>query len=136
MGYWAALVAEARDDYTLYLVAGAIVTGVIVRAASVEKSRIKGAVVLLALHLTLLPVVAWLRAETYTSYNAVRLASLTLAIVAMVGMASSLMFNVLLPRARVDVPPILRDVLMAVGAVVAVFALASSAGFNLSGLIA
>jgi small-conductance mechanosensitive channel len=58
------------------------------------------------------------------------------AALAYVRLASILFFAVLLPRVRLRTPHILQEIIGGGASVIAVLALASSAGFNLSGLIA
>lgn len=138
MRFWDALLAEARDSRTLYLVAGTMLTIALVRAAAVggERRRGRALAMLTALHLALVPVAAALRAASAAGYGGVRLAALVFAAMVAIFMADATLFGVILPRCRLRVPRILRDVLVAAASVVAIFAVASRAGFNLSGLIA
>ncbi len=64
------------------------------------------------------------------------MALLVLEALTLIGLGATLLFGLLLPKAHLDAPQILRDVLVAGTAVVAFFAIASRSGFNVSGLIA
>jgi small-conductance mechanosensitive channel/CRP-like cAMP-binding protein len=137
MSLWGGILAEAIDDHSLYLALGLLVTIVLVRiAAPEEKRRLFGLTVLSVLHLLLVPVAGGLRGLGNIAYRDVRLAALIFAAMAIVGMSGTVLFAVLLPRIRLRTPRILRDVIGAVASIIAIFALASRAGFNLSGLIA
>jgi small-conductance mechanosensitive channel len=136
-----ALFAEAWDSLAPLLVAGLILTIVLVRlfAPAVERKRVKAMVVLTGLHLILLPILAYLRppagAPHPGEYNGVWLASRVFLVMAVVGMAGTLLFAVALPRISLRTPRILRDVIAAVVSIVAIIAFAKQAGFPLTGLI-
>lgn len=131
-GIW----AEAADDHTLFLVAGLIVTTLVVRAAGADRRRLFGIAVLTGFHLALLPVVGFLRARGSNAYADIRLPSLMFAGLAAVSMAGLLLFRVVLPRLRVHLPKILQDVVVGVVSIVVLIGIASRAGFNITGLVA
>lgn len=131
------ILAEARDDHTLYLVAGLLASVTLVRLwAPEERRRLYGAVVMTGLHLLLVPIVGALRDVYPRAWRDTRIVLLIFTIFAVCGMASTVLFGVILPRLRLRAPPILRDVVTAGAALIAIFVAASRAGVNLSGLIA
>ncbi len=138
MRFFDVLWDEMHAAGTLYLLAALIVTlGLIGAFAAHERQRIRGMVVLTALHLVLVPVVTLLEWRgIVASARGVRLAMYLFEVLAAVGMAGTFVFAVVLRRVRLPAPQILQDVSMAVAALVAGFFVASAAGFNLSGLIA
>jgi small-conductance mechanosensitive channel/CRP-like cAMP-binding protein len=138
VSFWSALAGEASDDRTLLLAAGAIVAAVLLRAfAAEEESRnVRAFLALTALHLILLPVAAGLRAAASPVYVEFRLIAQLFGIIAAIQIAAAVVFGLLLPRARVAAPRILRDVIIGIAALGALFTLAAGAGLNLSGLIA
>jgi small-conductance mechanosensitive channel len=129
---------EARTSRTLYLIAALVITTVLVGAlARGERKRIRGIIILTALHVVLVPIIALLAFYGLSeAVRGLRLASYLFEMLACVGMAGSVIFAVVLKRVRLPAPRILQDVVMAAAAIVAGFMVASSAGFNLSGLIA
>ena len=138
MAFWEQLGHEAYLAGTAYLVA-ALVIGVVAIGvfARHEGKRARGMIVMTVLHLTLLPVVAFLEWQgMLQGARGTRLAAYLFEMLAAVGIAGTLVFALLLPRVRLPAPQILQDVIMAGAAIVAGFVVASRAGFNLSGLIA
>jgi small-conductance mechanosensitive channel/CRP-like cAMP-binding protein len=134
---WSAIVTEAGEQRTLWFVLGVIAVALLVHlGARGERDRLRRALLLFALYLVLLPVAAYLRLVNHGAYPQVRVALLVSEAVTLIGLGAILLFGLLLPRVRLDVPQILRDVLVAGTAVVAFFAIASQSGFNVSGLIA
>ncbi len=137
MDFWSHLIEEVIADNTLYVVLGLLATYLIVRAlAPQERPRLILTLYLAGIHVILVPVVAYLRSEQAPLYEEVRLATLILAAIASTGMLISLIFAVIMPRLHLHTPRILHDVVFGGASTVAVFALASHLGFNLSGLIA
>jgi small-conductance mechanosensitive channel/CRP-like cAMP-binding protein len=138
VSFWEAITSEAGEQRTLWFVLGVLLVALLVRvgAAAEEKGRLKRAFVLVGLYLLLLPLAAHLRWTSHSAYPEVRLALLLVEAFTLVAVAAILLFGLLLPRARLFVPQILRDVLVAGAAVVAFFLIASRSGFNVSGLIA
>jgi small-conductance mechanosensitive channel/CRP-like cAMP-binding protein len=136
VSFWSLLVAEAIDDLSLALAAALVVSAILVRtAAPEERRRLRGFTILTLLHLALLPVLAALRGQESEWYTDVRLTALVFAILAAAGMVSTLVFGIVLPRVGLRAPRILRDVLMAVVAVIATIAAADRLGFPVTGVI-
>jgi len=134
---WDAVVSEAGEQRTLWFVLGVLLVAVFVRVAAVEeRGRLKRAMLLLGLYLVLFPVAANLRLTSHPAYPEVRLTLLLFEALTLIAVAAILLFGLLLPRMRLVVPQILRDVLVAGAVVVAFFLIASRSGFNVSGLIA
>ena len=135
-GFGARLWAEARDDLSLVLVACLIVTALLVRSfIPDERTRLRGMTVLTALHLALLPALAALRGAASEWYDDARLAALIFETLAFVGMAGAVIFGLAMPRAGFRAPRILRDVLTAAVAIIAIIIGANKLGFPLSGVI-
>lgn len=125
--------AEASDDYTLVLLAGMVLT-LVLGGRALGRRRV-GIVAFTLLHTALVPLAGTLRAEGSHHYQNVRLVVLIFAGVAAVSMAGVLLFNLVLPRLRVQLPKILQDVTVGVASIFVLFAMAARAGFNLSSLI-
>jgi small-conductance mechanosensitive channel/CRP-like cAMP-binding protein len=83
-----------------------------------------------------LPLLAYLSLKEAPSYRTVRLISLSLASLAGINIAVSLLFDGLLRKLNVDTPRILADFLAGISYVVAALILLSRWGVNLSGIIA
>jgi small-conductance mechanosensitive channel/CRP-like cAMP-binding protein len=137
VSFWSRLLAEGSDDLSFVLVASLVITVLVVRTLALEeRGRLRGAVVLTVLHLILLLPVAELRREPGGAwYRDARLAALVFLVLAFASMASTVLFGVLLPRARVLAPRILRDVVVAATSVVAILAVADRLGFPLTGVL-
>lgn len=146
------LLLEAFADKT-FLLGAALVTTLAITRMLVPKDqrRPTGTVLLYLCHLALVPIAGYLRsvmaAETNEPtlagklletglYGNVRLAILIFGAMTAVGLAAQLVFEVFLPRIRLPAPRILRDLSTAAASIIAVFAIASHLGFNLSGIIA
>jgi small-conductance mechanosensitive channel/CRP-like cAMP-binding protein len=129
---------EARAASTPWLLVALVTTLLLVGAfARRERKRARGMIVLTSLHLVLIVVVAFLASRGLNvSARGVRLAAYLFEVLAGVGMAGTVLFSVLLPRVRLPAPLILQDVVMAAAAIIGGFMVASSAGFDPSGLIA
>jgi small-conductance mechanosensitive channel/CRP-like cAMP-binding protein len=147
------LLNEALADRTFALGAALVVTLAVTRAlVPKDQRRTSGTVLLYLCHLALVPVAGYLRMATGADathlapgtqaavesglYGDVRLALLILGAMTAIGLAGQLVFEVLLPRVRLPAPRILRDLSTAAASIIAVFAIASRLGFNLSGIIA
>ncbi len=131
------IMAEVRNDQVLPIAFGLLVTLLLVQAfAPLERRRLRVIMVFFLLQLVLVLTAGALRAEASPIHPYVRLASLILATLCVVGISSLLLFDVLLPPLRCQVPRILRDLVSAGTIIVATFVIASRLGFNLSGIIA
>jgi small-conductance mechanosensitive channel len=137
VSFWDAVVSEAGEQRTLWFALAVVVIALLVHlGARGEQVRLRRALFLFTLYLVVLPIAAHLRLVHHSAYPEIRVALLVLEATTLIGLGAILLFGLLLPRARLDVPQILRDVLVAVTAVVAFFAIASDSGFNVAGLIA
>ncbi|MBS1150552.1 MAG: hypothetical protein H6Q89_2250 [Myxococcaceae bacterium] len=137
MGFSEALWEEAQQGRTLYLSALFLVTFLVVRAlAQKHEVRFKALFFFFVTHLVCLVAAAALHAYGSPLYTDFRMPAAALAGVATVGMVAALLFAGLLPRARLHVPRILQDVVVAIASVVTIVTILSNSGVNLSGLIA
>lgn len=141
---------EAFDDGTPWIGIGLLLTLALTRA-TVPKHlrRTRGTLVLYGCHVVLVPIAGWFRFKAgmgavaviggpnaSVAYEGVRLATLVLGAMTAISMAGQVVFDVVLPRIRLPAPRILRDLLTAAASIIAVFAVATRLGFNLSGIIA
>ncbi|MBL8951485.1 MAG: mechanosensitive ion channel family protein [Myxococcaceae bacterium] len=138
MGLWEALGQEAAEGDTLWVLAGFLISTVASRAfaAKLQQPRFRSLGFLLVVHLVCWVVAAGSRAFGSDLYKDLRAPGIVAGAVVLVGSIAAVLFNVLLPRLRVETPRIVQDVLVAIVSVVAGVAVASRAGVNLSGLIA
>lgn len=143
---------EVDADKSLQLGAALVITLAITRAfVPKDQRRTRGTLLLYLCHLATVPIAGWQRFETSARvvngviahgatdtalYSDTRLAVWIFAAMTGIGIASQLIFDVMLPRIRLPAPRILRDLATAAASIVAVFAVASRLGFNLSGIIA
>jgi small-conductance mechanosensitive channel/CRP-like cAMP-binding protein len=137
MGIWSAVAAEASAGRTVFLLAGLAVLALAARALRRAPWRVlRGPLVLFAVHLALVLSAAGLGLFGSGLQAGAGLLALMAAAVCGIKIAQELLFSLLLPRVGVRGSRILSDVVTAGASIVAVFALASRAGFNVSGLIA
>ena len=137
MSFSDALQEEALQGRTLYLSALFLICFVVVKGlAGHQLVRFKALVFFFAMHLVCLFVAASLHAYGSPMFIDFRMPALALAGVATVGMVAALLFAALLPRARIQVPRILQDVVVAIASVITIVTILSNSGVNLSGLIA
>lgn len=137
MSVFPTIIEEGIRDQTLPLFLGVVLTAALLGAfAPLERHRLRSVVFLFALHLILVPICGLLLVSESSFYNETRFVCLLFGALAAVQMGGALAFNLILPAIRLQTPRILRDVLLAAGAIIAFFVLASRLGFNLSGLIA
>ena len=139
--------AEAQADRSLYLGLSLLLILTLTQwTVARAQRRTRSTVLLYVAHLALVPVAGYLRAQNAfaaqhgkpvtQTYEDVRLAVLVLAAMTAIGMGGQLLFDVLLPRVRLIAPRILRDLATGLAYVIAIFAIATKLGFNLSGIIA
>ncbi len=145
---------EADGANTLFLGVALVLMLAATRAFGPSTERRDGGIVLLFVgHLALVPVAGWLgyahagqsMAGSWAqagdgvaspTHGAVRMVLLIFAAMTGIRIAGHLVFDVVLPRVRLPAPRILRDLVTAAAFIVAVLAVASRMGFNLSGIIA
>lgn len=121
--------SDAKTGYLLCLVA-------LASLATQERHRLRPLFFFTGLHLTLLAILVGLRSGGSELTEPFRVPTWVLGSVAFVSASGAVVFELLLPRMRIRVPRILQDVVVALGSVAISLAVASSAGVNLSGLIA
>lgn len=137
MSIWDGILAEAKADRSLYLLALFALTQLLVRLlARAEPVRLKALTFCLSMHLAILPIAGVLRALSSELHKPFRFASLVFAAISVVGVAGAILFTVILPRVGVRTPRILQDVLVAGASVLALFLAGRIAGYDLSGLVA
>jgi small-conductance mechanosensitive channel/CRP-like cAMP-binding protein len=128
---------RALEQGTPWLLIALVLTVVLVGLyAREERRRARAAAFFIALHVILLPIAVGIELADREGLRALQLVMDIMAVLAYVGMGGLVLFTVILPRVRLRVPRIVQDVTMAAAAVVGILAMASRAGFNLSGLIA
>ena len=137
MSIGSAVAAEASAGHTVLLLAGLAVLALSARAMRAPAARVlRGPIVLFLVHLAFALSAAGLALLGSAGQGALRLLALMMAAVCAIKIVQELVFSLLLPRVGVRGSRILSDVVTACASIVAVFALASRAGFNVSGLIA
>jgi small-conductance mechanosensitive channel/CRP-like cAMP-binding protein len=137
MTFWSAIFNETREGLTGYIFLALFVILVLARLLALPERRLlKGTVWLFGLHLAMVPVAAGFRYFGSDLYREIRLVSRILSAMCVVQMAVFLVFVMFLPRVKVQTSRILRDVVIMVFSIIAIFSLASRAGMNLSGLVA
>ncbi len=130
---------EAWRDYTLLLVIGLVVAAAVrSRASRTARSRasMRGTAFFLFLHVATLPLLGYLAAGGYQSYDSWRLFSLSLAAMAGVTILLAILFDGILRGLRFEAPRLMQDMVAAGAYLVAFFVLLSAWGVNLGGLIA
>jgi small-conductance mechanosensitive channel len=137
MSFSESLQEEALQGRTLYLSALFLVCFVAVKGlASHQAVRFRALTFFFGMHLVCLLIAASLHSYGSPMYVDFRMPAAALAGVATVGMLAALLFVALLPRARINVPRILQDVVVAIASVITIVTILSNSGVNLSGLIA
>ncbi len=128
---------EARAAHTPLLLLGYLVLLVVGRGLGPdERRRIRVTGLLVGLHLVLLPVASGLRAAGVDAHGSVTLLRQVLAVLAGVGVFSSVVFAFLLRRIGLRAPLILRDLFGAAAGIAGLLLLARGAGVDLSGVLA
>ncbi len=122
---WAALVAALITA----------VVAVFLRLLLPESVRRRGKWPIVFLTLSVLVRVIAIPLESHAVTKGFNLASALLLAMGMTGIGGMLVFDLFLARIGVRVPTILRDLLLAIGFVIAVFSIARYSGANLVGLV-
>ena len=137
MPLWTAVTAEVAASRTVVLLAGIAVLALTARVLHGLPNRVlRAPLFLFAAHLTMVLAAAVTGLFSPGLRGALHLMALMAGAVCAIKIAQELVFSLLLPRLGVRGSRILSDVVTAGACIVAVFALASRAGFNVSGLIA
>src|SRR5687767_6606478 len=110
MPLWRVILDEARTDLTGWAFAAYAVTALLVRVLHRERRGLKGTLGLLFVHVVAVAVAGTLVWKGSAFAREVRFVALTMVLIAFVGMASTLVFGVLLPRVKVGVSRILQDI--------------------------
>jgi small-conductance mechanosensitive channel len=136
--FWRTLTSEIVSNKTLWLAfLVVLISGLLLRHASHERSHIRAALLLFALYIICIPVVAFLESFSYASAaDYTRLIGKILLIISLINLGSLFLFDVLLSAAHLLVPRILRDTTMLFAYAVAGLWLLSSRGVDLRGIIA
>jgi small-conductance mechanosensitive channel/CRP-like cAMP-binding protein len=143
MGYWSNLQhAAGMPDVRGYhwVVIGFLVSAGVLTVWSPEgRKRIAGATTIFGLSvvgmLVAAAVATWGGRDT-TAYKWIRPIALLLEGMAIINLAGVLLFRVALRAIRLEPPPIVRDLLLAIAYIVLLLGLLSHAGVNLTGIVA
>jgi small-conductance mechanosensitive channel/CRP-like cAMP-binding protein len=123
----------AREPFDLLL---ALLMAFAVRMwAPDERKRVRLTAFFMLLHVLLTPAVGALQAAQSGFTQAIRLLSLTAAVIAAVGVVTILVFGVILPRIGLTLVSIVRDLISTAVAFIALLSVAHHQGFALSGLL-
>ncbi|MDZ4694700.1 MAG: mechanosensitive ion channel family protein [Deltaproteobacteria bacterium] len=137
MTLWNAILNEAGAASTPVLSAVIFGLWVVARVLVQEgRRRIKTAFALGILHLILVIVAAWLFTRGAESVAVTRTAAQVCAAISITGLSVAIVFSGLLTRMGMRSPRILQDVTFAAASVIATLALATRAGFSLTGIVA
>lgn len=134
--FYEALKGEFSTGRTVWLFALYALTVVLVRALVAKTVRLRALTFFFTMHVVFLLAAAGLNAKESTIAADFRVPGLVFGGVAAVGCIAALLFGVLMSRARVQMPRVLQDVLVAIAALLTSLSVLSRAGVNLSGLIA
>ncbi len=134
--FYEALKTEFASGHTAWLFVLYAVTVVLVRALVAQQVRLRALTFFFSMHVVFLLAAAGLSAKASTIAADFRVPGLVFGGVAAVGCIAALLFGVLMGRARVQMPRVLQDVLVAIAALLTSLSVLSRAGVNLSGLIA
>ncbi len=135
MGFWHALVDQAWEARTPFMVlAFLIVRVMVVRAKGVERYHMRAATTLLLGHLISVLVAAAQVAGDYDTHVA-ETCGLAFELLLIVNLGTTAAFRVLLPRVGFVLPRIMIDLVTAVGVLVVFIAVGKKAGFSIAGLI-
>jgi small-conductance mechanosensitive channel/CRP-like cAMP-binding protein len=137
MTFWSTVAAEVFRDLTAWILAALVVVALLTRLRSGHEERLlRAPLVLFGLHLlAVLGAAAWRWAGS-DAYRDVNLLARIFGAICLIQLLAVAVFVVLLPRVGFETSRIMRDVMVSVASLVAIFSIASRAGLNLSGLIA
>ncbi len=137
MDLLAAVFDEAVRDRTGWiLLALAAVTALARARGRLDRHLLRGPWVLFAIHLVVVPVAGVLRYLGAASSADAHLTALAIGLLAAINTATVFLFGLVLPWMGMRLSRIFQDVATAVASIIAIFSLASRAGFNISGLVA
>ncbi len=136
MAFFEALWTEARQSFTPWVLLLTVFAFVLTKTVAIDKPRFKAMFLFIAAHLAGLVATAGFEAVHSTFADITRTPTWVFGAVAIVGAGATLLFSVLLPRARLHAPLIVQDVVVGIAMVATSVAVLSRAGVNLSGLIA
>jgi small-conductance mechanosensitive channel/CRP-like cAMP-binding protein len=129
------LLVRLRDVLAL-TAAAAVLTGVLVFRVRGERRRLRGAVVMYCFGLLLLLVARLAQAEAVAIPGGVHTTGVLLATLAFIGLASLVIFDVLLPAIHLGMPRIVRDLCVAFAYIGTAFWLLSKVdGMTLTNLV-
>ncbi len=137
MSFWLEVLNEIKNNNTIFLIIGFILTAILTsRLVHAEMRRVWGIGVMLILHLILIPFTAYFNVISSSSPLYIALLCQVFASLTAIWTIITLVFKILLPFLRIETPLILQDLMVAGSSLIAFFVLASKSGYNLSGLIA
>jgi small-conductance mechanosensitive channel/CRP-like cAMP-binding protein len=130
---WLALLG----DQVPYLVLAMVVLMGFQRALSpATRKGVRGPLILIVFYMALSLSAGVMGQLAWSVARGVRLAGLVCAAIGLLWTAAGVLFDIVLPRVRVNVPPLLQDILVSAASLVSIFVLAARTGVNLSGLFA
>lgn len=137
MRLWASFLHELVASRSVVLVVAVLATAALVRAyAPAERHRLRGAVILALVHLSLVAAAALLDATgAPQAARTVVLVARLAEVAALVGLGGVALFSVGMRRLGVEPPRILQDTAMAVAGISASLLVTAASGYNLSGVI-
>lgn len=114
-----------------------IITFMFVKAYKYEEmKRIIGIFMMFLIHLSLIPITAYLKIIDSSLYQELTFISLLFLGFVSVGSIGLIFFKIILPKLRINLPLIMQDLIIAGLNLLVFFTIASKSGYNLSGLIA
>lgn len=114
-----------------------IITFMFVKAYKYEEmKRIVGILMLYLMHLALVPVSAYLKITNSNLYQEITFVSLLFLSFVSIGSLGLILFKIILPKIKINLPLIMQDLIIAGLNLLMFFSIASKSGYNLSGLIA
>jgi small-conductance mechanosensitive channel/CRP-like cAMP-binding protein len=155
MTFWSTVAAEVFHDLTAWILAALVVVALLTRlrvsqpapagglappvpvgGIGHEERLLRAPLVLFGLHLVAVAAAGTLKWVGSDAYRDVNLLARVFGAICIIQLAAVAVFVVFLPRVGFETSRIMRDVMVLVASLVALFSIASRAGLNLSGLIA